>query len=354
MKSFSHPSEIKVGIVGYGGAFAMGKKHMTEAKKAGMSPTAVCDPDPKCLNQARDDFKNIETYPSLTEMLRKSDANLIIHITPHNLHYKLAAQCLRAGRHVVTEKPFVITTSEADRLITLAKQKRKLVTTYHNRHWDGCILRAKREIVDKGAIGDIFRVEAHMDAFGGYAMPNNWWRTSKSISGGVLYDWGVHLLEYALQLVPGKIVEVSGFAKQGFWASQAPKGWPWKKDCNEDEAHAIVRFDSGVMLHLSVSHLRSDTASPYAMAVVGTKGSYEFGPMGDWRTNIANRKGKLIEKKGKNPKDQALKFYQNISDHLCGKDKLVITPQWARRPIHILDLADRSARQGKTLKAKYH
>ncbi|MEM1445888.1 MAG: Gfo/Idh/MocA family oxidoreductase [Planctomycetota bacterium] len=354
MPAFKNPRDIKVGVIGYGGAFNMGQSHLTQMKAAGMSPFAVCELNPERLKVAEKEFPGIETYDTLDAMLKHSDVNLLVHITPHNLHFPLAMKCVKAGKHVVTEKPFVVKTSEADRLMAAAEKNNVMVSTYHNRHWDGWIVRAKREIVDKGVIGDVFRVEAHMDAFGGYSPPRDWWRTSKSISGGVLYDWGVHLLEYSLQLIPDDIVEVSGFAKSGYWESVAPKNFPWKGDMNEDEAHAIVRFAGGQMLHLSISMLRSEKIErPYWISAVGTKGSYNFGQNG-WTTRIANRKNELVEKTGKNPNSDGGKiFYKNIADYLTGKADLVITPEWARRPIHVLDLAGQSAAKGKALKAKY-
>ena len=354
MPAFKNPQDIKVGVIGYGGAFNMGRQHLTEMKAAGMTPFAVCELDAKRLEVARQDFPGIETYDTLDAMLKHSGVNLLVHITPHHLHFPLAMQCVKAGKHVVTEKPFVLTTAQADKLIAAAQQKKVTVSTYHNRHWDGWIVRAVKEVVEKKIIGDVFRVEAHMDAFGGYAMPRDWWRTSRSISGGVLYDWGVHLLEYALQLIPSEVVEVSGFAKEGYWESVAPKNFPWKGDMNEDEAHAIVRFAGGQMLHLSISMLRSEAVDrPYFLSAVGTKGSYNIGWQG-WKTRVANRKHQLVEKSGKNPKsDGGRIFYRNIADHFTGKADLIITPQWARRPIHILDLAGQSARAGKAMKAKY-
>lgn len=348
MKRFKKPSDIKVGVLGYGGAYNMGKIHMDQMKRAGMSPFAVCEIDPDRLQVAEKDFPGIEQYDDLDTMLKRSDVDLIVHITPHNLHYPLAAKCLRAGKHVVTEKPFVITTAECDKLIKLADQKKLLVSTYHNRHWDGWIMRAKREIVDKGIIGDVFRVEAHM---GDYSMPGDWWRSSKSISGGILYDWGVHLLEYSLQIIPSEVVEVSGFAVNGYWPSRMKPNAPWKKDANEDAAAAIVRFANGATINLSISQLRSDPR-PYVLAFYGTGGAYEINWQG-WTTRLPNRKGELVEKTGKHPKDKGHLFYQNVADYMTGQDKLIITPQWARRPIHILDLAGRSAQQNKTMKAKY-
>jgi len=349
--TFKKPSDIKVGVIGYGGAFNMGRGHLNEMKKAGMTPFAVCEIDPARLEVAQADFPGIETYDSLSKMLKQSDVDLIVHITPHNLHYKLAAQCVKAGKHVVTEKPFVVTTSEADKLIALAEQHNVMVSTYHNRHWDGWILKAVEQIIDKQAIGDVFRAEIH---WGGHSMPKDWWRTSRSISGGVMYDWGVHLLEYTLQIMRAPIVEVSGFAVEGYWKSKAPKKFKWRGDMNEDEASAIVRLEDGSMINLSVSHL--DTSGRPPIQFHGTKGSYTIHMWGDQEGFIIkkpNAKGQIVEKKGKHAKGRQHLFYQNIADHLTGQADLVITPQWARRPIHILDLAARSARQNKTLKAKH-
>ncbi|MEM9252314.1 MAG: Gfo/Idh/MocA family oxidoreductase, partial [Planctomycetota bacterium] len=312
--TFKKPSDIKVGVIGYGGAFNMGKAHLDQMKKAGMTPYAVCEIDPARLDVATADFPGIETYDTLSKMLKHSDVNLIVHITPHNLHYKLAAQCVKAGKHVVTEKPFVVTTAEADKLIALAEKQNVMVSTYHNRHWDGWILRASKEIAEKGVIGDVRRIEL---SFGNYGMPNDWWRTSRSISGGVLYDWGVHLLEYALQLVDSDLVEVSGFATNGYWESKAPKGFRWIGDMNEDDAVAVARFANGAMITLNISHLRSVDRPP--MTVIGTKGSYTinaFWRAGEkgWTVRKANAKGELTEKSGKHPKDRGQLFYDNIAE----------------------------------------
>ncbi|MDA3962167.1 MAG: Gfo/Idh/MocA family oxidoreductase, partial [Planctomycetota bacterium] len=304
-KWFAKPSDIKVGVIGYGGAFNMGKQHLDGMKRAGMTPFAVCDVDEARLEIAKQDFKGIETYTSLDAMLKQSDVNLIVHITPHNLHYPLAAKCLKAGKHVVTEKPFVVTTAECDKLIKIAKDKNLVVSTYHNRHWDGWIMRAVDQIVNKGVIGEVRRVEAHM---GGYGMPREWWRTSKTISGGVLYDWGVHLLEYALQVVPSEITEVSGFSTTGYWSKKMSAKHPWKKDCNEDDASAVVRFANGCQLNLSISHLRSESR-PYTIAFYGTEGAYEL-DFKEWRTKKQNAKGKWVEKSGKHPKAKGHLFYQ--------------------------------------------
>ena len=342
MKLFKKAKDIKVGVIGYGGAFNMGRAHLREMHKAGMTPIAVCELDPERRKVAEEEFPGIETYASVSAMLKKSELNLVVIITPHNTHAKIALQCLKAGRHVVCEKPLAITTKEVDTMMAAAKKKRLTLSTYHNRHWDGCIMQAVKAI-KSGVIGDIVRVEAHM---GGYNPPRAWWRDSKSISGGVLYDWGVHLIEYSLQLIKSDLVEVTGFAKTGFWTKTSP----WKKDATEDEGFAVVRFANKAWMTLCITSIDSN-AKRGQLEITGTKGSYIMDHK-TWET-INHADGKVTVTKGQNPKNEGWRFYQNVADHLAKGKKLVITPEWARRPVHILDLADQSAQKGVSLKAKY-
>ena len=343
MKRFKRAKDIQVGCIGYGGAFNMGRGHLSQMQQAGMTPVAVAEIDPERLEVAAEDFPGIGTYPSAAAMLKKSDVDLIALITPHNTHAKLALQCLRAGRSVVCEKPFAVTTAECDRMIAQARKQRVVLSTYHNRHWDGCILEAVRQVRDRKVVGDVLRIEAHM---GGYGQPGDWWRSSKSISGGILYDWGVHLLEYSLQLIDARIVEVTGVASIGFWAPATA----WKDDTNEDEAHAVVRFDSGQWLTLTISHIDSNPKRGQ-LEITGTRGTYIMEGRG--YEIVQHKRGKTVVTKGKNPKSEGWRFYQNIADHLVKRTPLVITPEWARRPIHILDLANQSARKGRAQKASH-
>ena len=343
MKKYKNASDIRVGVIGYGGAFNMGLGHLKEMEKAGMTPVAVCEVDAERLKVAETDFPSIQTYSTVADMLRKSDVNLVTIITPHNTHAKLALQCLKAGRHVVCEKPLAITTAECDAMIAAAKKSGVVLSTYHNRHWDGWILRAVEQIKEKKVIGDIYRVEARM---GSRALPGDWWRTSRTISGGILYDWGVHLLEYSLQLIDSDITEVAGFSKTGYWAPKTK----WKKDTNEDEAEAVVRFRNGAWLTLNITSLDSN-AKPGFLEITGTEGSYVM----DWSGyTIHKRDGQNYSlEQGAHYPNAWEKFYCNIADHLTKGAKLVITPEWSRRPIHILDLAAQSAKKGRTLAAKY-
>ncbi len=342
---YGKAGDIRVGVIGYGGAFNMGRQHLNEMKAAGMTPTAVAELDPARLAVACEDFPGIETYDTVARMLRQSAVDLVTIITPHNTHARLACQCLRAGRHVVTEKPFAITTAECDRMVRTAQRHKRVVSTYHNRHWDGCILRAVQEVKRHRKIGDIVRIEAHM---GQWRQPGPTWRSSKSISGGILYDWGAHLLEYTLQLIDAPIAEVSGFAHRGFWAPTTA----WGKDTTEDEGFVTVRFEGGPWMTLCITNIDANP-KPGCVEITGTKGSYVFW-IRKWK--MVQRLGgdKVKETEGDNPPSEGWRYYRNIAAHLTRGQKLVITPQWARRPIHVLDLAGRSAAAGRACRARYH
>ncbi len=334
---------LKAGVVGYGGAFNMGRLHLQEMKAAGMAPAAVAEVDHTRLAAARTDFPGIETYASVTEMLARSAVQVVTVITPHNTHAPLGFEILRSGRHCVLEKPMAITTAECDGMIAAAREHNVMVSTYHNRHWDGWILTAL-ETARSGVLGDIVRVDLRM---GTHEAPRAWWRSSRTASGGLLYDWGVHLLEYALQLVTGPITEVAGYGFTGYWAAQP--GHPYPKDANEDEAQLVVRFASGQRINLTITTL--DAAPESGMVrIVGTKGSHLI----DWEnyeTTIALPDGVRQTKRGKSQPHQSQRYYDNVAAHLTRGEPLAITGEWARRPIHILDLAVQSARLGRALPA---
>lgn len=334
---------IRVGVIGYGGAFNMGRAHLREMAAAGMTPTAVVEVDPRRLAVAAGDFPGITMYPSVAAMLKSSEVDLVTIITPHHTHAKIALQCLRAGKHVVCEKPMALTTPECDAMIAAARRAGVMLSTYHNRHWDGWILRAVELIKKEKVIGEVYKIDARM---GRRELPGDWWRSSRSVSGGILYDWGVHLLEYALQLIKADITEVSGFAHESYWAPRTK----WKKDTCEDEALAVVRFKNRAWLTLTISALDSHPERGF-FEVTGTEGSYVIEHE---RYTIYRREGpKMTVEEGNHPPGEHHRYYDNIAAHLTKGTKLVITPEWARRPIHILDLAVRSAKMGLSLPAKY-
>lgn len=339
---FKQASDIKAGIVGYGPSYGMGKFHLDRMAAAGISICAIADIDPERCEAAAADYPDLEIYPSATEMLARSEVDLVTIITPHDSHAPLAIECMNAGRHVITEKPFAITTEECDAMIEARDRNQVMLSVHHNRHWDGWIINARKKI-GSGIIGKVLHVDAHL---GSYRMPRECWRGSKSISGGLMFDWGAHFIEYALQLLPGKILEVSGFMHTGFWAPQSN----WKDDCIEDEAFSLVRFDDGTYLQLKLSNLEANP-KPGWLEVVGTEGSFLIQPE-SWVAYCQEPGGPVL-REGPVGEQEDYRFYQNIVAHLLGKADLIITAEYARRTIHIMDWTARSAKANRALPVRY-
>lgn len=337
MPAYSNTPTLKAAVIGYGGAYNMGKAHLDLMQAAGMVPAAVVEIDPERLAVATQDFPGIELYDSVDTFLSNSDANVVAVITPHDTHADLGLRCLRAGKHVVMEKPMAITGAECDALIDAAKAKDLLVTTFHNRHWDGCILRAKKVILDEKRIGSVYRIDLDVGIRGQIA---DWWRSSNRISGGALYDWGVHLLEYSFQVVRGKPLEVSGYRHHGYWKTR------WNEDTIDDEIGAMIRLDDGAVIQLKVTTLDPQTGRNM-VTFYGTEGSYGFDM--DGYELLLRENGVETAERGPNPPGEQTRFYPNIADAIQGKDSLVITPEYAASFIRIIELCHRSALEGRTL-----
>lgn len=325
---------IKVGTIGYGGTFNMGREHLQGLlAHSGFEAAAVCDIDPKRVQHARREFPGIQVYTDIDVMLAKSDVELLVIILPHNCHAEVALQCLNAGRHVVVEKPFALTVAECDAMIAAARRNQRLLSTYHNRHWDANILTIRKHLPK---IGRPFRWESFC---GGYNRPKTWWRSDKEISGGVIYDWGAHFVEWMLQVLDHDMTEISGF--------QVKEVWP---TTNEDELEAVTRFGE----HAIGSHTASDIAAAGKpmIRITGTEGAIVASHTAV-DVHTFNRRGELVSLTANLKPRRWDLYYKNIRDHLLEGDELIITPEWARRVIQVLDLASRSAVNGRAMKPKY-
>jgi scyllo-inositol 2-dehydrogenase (NADP+) len=135
--------------------------------------------------------------PDPAALIADPGIDLIVISTPNHSHYELARAALGAGKHVVIDKPFTVTLAEADALIALARDRKRVLTVFHNRRWDGDFLTV-RKILASGRLGDVMRYEAHWDRFRPAIKPG--WKEEAGPGTGVLRDLGPHLIDQALLL----------------------------------------------------------------------------------------------------------------------------------------------------------
>jgi predicted dehydrogenase/type 1 glutamine amidotransferase len=338
-----------VAMIGYG---AIGFEHGTAINNVvGLNYALVCDRNEERLARARKHFPDIRTCTDLTQVVEDPDIDVVIVSTPPNTHASISMQMLRAGKHVVSEKPFCITTVEADALIELAKEQRRSLTVYQCRRWDPDYI-AIQQVLKRNIIGDIFHIETFI---GGYAHPCDYWHSHEPISGGVFYDWGSHYLDWILNLIPDPVMSVRGVEHKRVWHDVT----------NADQSSVYLRFAGGQ----EAEFMHSDIAAAMKPKwyILGERGAI----VGHWRLETVKTRrwsGDLIEERlspSEAPPDlhvltrdigdliheQRLMlpqvppyaFHRNLANHLHYGEALAVTPEEVRRNIAVMEAAKYSA-----------
>jgi predicted dehydrogenase len=325
---------VRVGLVGYGGTFNMGRNHIEwMAPATGLETVAVCDSDPARTEAAKQELgDHIRTYNDMHRLFADDGVDLVVTILPHDVHGEAAVAALQAGKHLVTEKPFALTLDEADRMIAAAKEAGVMLSCFHNHRWDGDLIRL-RELAREGRIGSLY----HMDIGSAhYIMPRDWWRSSKKTSGGILWDWGAHHVDSLLSVMQKRIESVSGLLQKRYWHNMT----------NEDFARVTIRFADGATASLEQGELAAIERSRYRL--LGTTGGLTA-PGADQPITLVQCEG---ERRSETHVDAAKSdwpaFYRNIANHLLMGEPLAVTAQQARRVTGVLALAEQSAHQGGT------
>ena len=184
---------LRVGIVGYG--FATSTFHAPSiAAVPGLCLTAISSSDAAKVHK---DWPALCVEASPEALFARPDIDLVVIPTPNATHAPLAAAALRAGKHVVVDKPFTVTLAEAQALDALARQTGRVLSVYHNRRWDADFL-TLRKVFASGELGEIMHFESHFDRY--RPEVRNRWREQAIAGSGLWYDLGSHLLDQTLQL----------------------------------------------------------------------------------------------------------------------------------------------------------
>lgn len=149
-------------------------------------------------DKARNRYPDIKIVRDVKDVIDDPAIELVVINTPNESHFDYASRALNAGKHVIVEKPFTVTTKEADDLIALAKNKNKVITVFQNRRWDGDFMTVKKVIENKW-VGKIAEFELHYDRYRNYIEANTW-KEEQGPGSGILYNLGSHMLDQVLLL----------------------------------------------------------------------------------------------------------------------------------------------------------
>ena len=180
--------KLRVGLMGYG--FASKTFHAPLiAATPGVELAAISSSD---ATKVHADWPSVQVVADPQALLDDPTLQLIVIPTPNDTHFPLAKAALNAGKHVVVDKPFTVTLSQARELDALAKAKGLLLSVFHNRRWDSDFLTLKTLLAD-GTLGDVRYLESHFDRFRPEVRQR--WREMKGPGSGIWFDLGSHVLD---------------------------------------------------------------------------------------------------------------------------------------------------------------
>lgn len=194
-------NKFALGIVGFGG---MGNWHRELIRDRFTDLVVAGVYDIKADRMAYAKKEGLHGYKTLDAMLKDPQVDIVLVATPNDVHSKVAIKAMRAGKAVVSEKPVCLGSKELQSIFDVSRKTGKLFVVHQNRRWDQDF-RTMKKIKDDGLIGDVFHVESRV--FGSRGIPGDW-RGMKKHGGGMIFDWGVHILDQMLLLVPEKITRV--------------------------------------------------------------------------------------------------------------------------------------------------
>jgi len=185
--------DIMIGIVGFGG---MGNWHRESLETIeGIKLAGIYD-----ISEERNDYakeQGITVYNSLEELLSDNSIDLVLVATPNDLHKQITIRAMEAGKHVISEKPVTLCSSDLQEMMRASEETGRLLTVHQNRRWDEDFLTMKR-IYDQQLLGEVHRIESRVH--GSRGIPGDW-RQRKEQGGGMVLDWGVHLLDQMLMMM---------------------------------------------------------------------------------------------------------------------------------------------------------
>ncbi len=190
----------KLAIVGYGG---QGAWHASWAQRSDViSLAGIYDIAEKRVNAAKEN--GIHTYASLEELVSDEAVDIVLCATPNDVHKDIVITALRAGKNVICEKPVALSVGDFDEMLAAAHESGKLFSVHQNRRWDVDYL-AIKSLIASGEIGETVNIESRVH--GSRGIPSDW-RCHKPYGGGMILDWGVHLIDQMLMLIPERIVKI--------------------------------------------------------------------------------------------------------------------------------------------------
>jgi scyllo-inositol 2-dehydrogenase (NADP+) len=342
---------IGVGLVGYGLGGSVFHAPLIRAEPRLRLHAVVTSR----ADQVGRELPGVRVVASAEELLADPAVELVVVAAPNSVHHALAAAALRAGRHVVVDKPFTLATADADELIALAAAADRRLSVFHNRRWDGDFLTVRR-VLEGGALGEVAELVSRYDRF--RPAPRGSWKEAAVPGSGVLWDLGPHLIDQALVLFgrPRTVWADVGVQRPGVEAV--------------DYAHLVLGYGRlRVLLHAGMLvrdpgprfEVHGDRGSfitwglddqEQALRAGGRPGDPGWGSVPPDRQGILTSEVAGLELRGRLagvPGDYGA-FYAAMAAAVAGEGPVPVAPAEARDTVAVIELALQSSRDGRVVR----
>ena len=346
----------KLGIIGFGGMAGNHYKQISK-KNLPVEVKGVYDIDQSRMDDAK--AKGLVCYESRQALVNDPELDIVLIAVPNHLHRDFAIEALRAGKHVLCEKPVTITASDLEDIMAVAKETGKIFTVDQNRRVNKDFVLMKRS-VESGLIGKPYVIESRVE--GSRGVPEGW-RTSKEQGGGMMLDWGVHLIDQIMYMYPDKVTSVYCRMFSLFYPEV------------DDNFRLILTLENGVTAQIEVS--TNNFVKHPRWYVLGTNGTLQINDWScegvviqpktredTWSVEIApDKAGPSKTMAARDPSsvmswdlrapidviDNIEPTYTQMIDAIEGKAPLKITAEQALRVVKVMEAAFESAKNNQVI-----
>lgn len=217
---------------------------------------AVVDPVQERRDEAAAAF-GCKTYTSLRRMLKQADVEVVVIATPSVMHGPDTKKALKAGKHVVVEKPMSLSVSEADSMMRVAGETGKHLFVHQNYRFHPEFVHL-RSVIESGILGRLYHIRCSSMHFS----RRNDWQTMSRNGGGVLNNTCPHMIDQALQFAGAPIKDCMGDLQQIASAGDV-----------EDHVKALLRAENGVTIDMEVSTAQNQAITPSKWVLCGACGT---------------------------------------------------------------------------------
>ena len=341
---------ITLGIIGYG---YMGHFHLNHAPLVeDVVPVAAYDIDPAKVALAKKE--GLAAFDSLNAFLDSGLFNTVLVATPNDTHCALACAAMKAGKHVIVEKPVAMNAAQVDIMWDTARKNNVIFTVHQNRRWDKDY-RIACEIIREKTVGEVFSVQSRLHGSRGAMFG---WRADPEHGGGMVFDWGVHFTDQIMNLFGFDSIK-SVFCKMKNVKTPDVEDYFFLVFDLKNGAHVQMEIGTWVLNPLPRWMILGDKGTAYINDFSRSGKIIKFEGSATDSENVVTTEGtptrtfaprsseERIELELPDTPADLREYYQNLRDAVDGKCEPIVKPEQVRAVMHVLDCAFESARSGR-------